>query len=495
MDLQDFEFETIHEPGITNIADVFSRLVTETDTGKTYDVIKWVTETMRPQTIQKDELDEASKDDEDFKLIREALATDMWGNVPIAYQHPEVKGQLLTCGNLILRGDRIVIPCKLRQHTIDLAHVAHQGATAMKAHLRSRVWFPQLDDMVKDTIKKCKYCAMMSRPPVPGLMTRRLSTLPWQDIALDFKEALPGGESLLVVVCYMSRYIQVEPMTNPTSRKVILALLKMFSLFGIPRSIRADNGPQFRSSEFQKFCRDYGIELNLSTPYWPQANGSVERQNENIGKRIKISVAQGTDWKSDLYEYLTFYHSTPQDTTGMSPSAIMLGRELPNLLPSIKISNQIRLENATEKDFEYKHRKKMYADEKRRAKPNDLKIGDTVLRKNLKMGANQPNFEEEEFEVTDTMGNEVQITSKDSGTQYWRNKTHLKRYGPSQNEAQEKSQEGEEMAESNTRIESDVDEANKEMAETHESAIKKQTETGRPQRKRQAPKALQDYYH
>ncbi|GKV06462.1 hypothetical protein SLEP1_g18360 [Rubroshorea leprosula] len=48
-----------------------------------------------------------------------------------------------------------------------------------------------------------------------------------------------------------------------------------FTLFGIPKRIIADNGPQFRAAALRSFCNDYGIELSLTSAYTPQSNGSA----------------------------------------------------------------------------------------------------------------------------------------------------------------------------------------------------------------------------
>ena len=43
--------------------------------------------------------------------------------------------------------------------------------------------------------------------------------------------------------------------------------------------IRSDNGTEYTSEKFNKFCVDAGIEHQLTAPYTPQQNGVVERKN------------------------------------------------------------------------------------------------------------------------------------------------------------------------------------------------------------------------
>lgn len=98
-------------------------------------------------------------------------------------------------------------------------------------------------------------------------------------------------------------------------RRFYSRYIEIFARFGLPISITADNGPQFASEEFHTYCESNNIELISTTPYWPQWNGEVERQNRSILKRLKISQCTGKNWMEDLNEFLLMYRSTPHSTT------------------------------------------------------------------------------------------------------------------------------------------------------------------------------------
>jgi transposase InsO family protein len=48
------------------------------------------------------------------------------------------------------------------------------------------------------------------------------------------------------------------------------------------KTLRSDNGGDYTSNEFGRFCRDVGIKRELTTPYNPQKNGVAERKNRMI---------------------------------------------------------------------------------------------------------------------------------------------------------------------------------------------------------------------
>lgn len=489
--LQSYDFVVRYEPGKNNMADPLSRMSQgEEEIVGEIDTVAWLAQEIKPCALSIEEIESETKRDDRLQAVKEAIFSGHWDAVPVEFRTATIKDDLTTYGELILRGDRIVIPKELQNRVVELAHSAHQGSTAMKAQLRAKVWFPSMDKAVENLVRGCKPCKMTGVPDSPNPMARRIPSEPWQDIAIDFKEGLLGGLSLLVVVCYTTRFIQVEPMKPATAQRVITALLRMFSVLGIPRSITADNGPQFRADEFSRFCVCYGIHLNLSTPYWPEQNGAVERQMRNIGKRLKISEIQETDWQTDLYEYLTMYHATPQETTGVSPGKMMLGREIRTRVPSIRTPHSLLWEEARDRDMGKKEYHKQIADAQRHAKDHTLVRGDTVLMRNLNPGARDSTFRGEEFEVVDVNGNAVQVRSTESDKVYLRNSAHLKKLDRAQAEKTDEQRATDEQVEECTSKEH-RETTSTEVVKEHIS--KEQLGHGSSQRTRKRPVKFRDY--
>ncbi|VDI49213.1 Hypothetical predicted protein [Mytilus galloprovincialis] len=65
--------------------------------------------------------------------------------------------------NILLRDNRIVMPMSLRDRAVSLAHEGHQGLTKTKAFIRSKVWFPGINDRVDSLIKDCIACQALTR--------------------------------------------------------------------------------------------------------------------------------------------------------------------------------------------------------------------------------------------------------------------------------------------------------------------------------------------
>jgi len=56
------------------------------------------------------------------------------------------------------------------------------------------------------------------------------------------------------------------------------------------KTLRSDNGGEFTSEEFNKYCKEVGIKRELSTPYNPQQNGIDERKNQTIMEVVKAII-------------------------------------------------------------------------------------------------------------------------------------------------------------------------------------------------------------
>ena len=103
--------------------------------------------------------------------------------------------------SLLLRGTRIVIPSKLQNHVIDLAHEGHQGISRTKQLLREKVWFPTIDKQVEEKVS-CAYSLSSHNKTsnIEPLCMPEASMNPLESLSIDFCGPFPSGEYLLVLI-------------------------------------------------------------------------------------------------------------------------------------------------------------------------------------------------------------------------------------------------------------------------------------------------------
>ncbi|CAB3993646.1 Transposon Ty3-I Gag-Pol poly, partial [Paramuricea clavata] len=166
------------------------------------------------------------------------------------------------------------------------------------AEERQKVWFPGINKMVEERVKSCLACQVAT--PEAAREPLQMSTLPdqaWDEISVDFAE-LSTGDYLLVVSDDYLRYPIVEVIRSVAAQAVIPKLQHIFSQFGIPGILKSDNGPP------------------KITPYWPRANGEVERFMRTVKKIVKIALTQQKPWREELTNFLRNFRATPHSSTG-----------------------------------------------------------------------------------------------------------------------------------------------------------------------------------
>ena len=133
------------------------------------------------------------------------------------------------------------------------------------------------------------------------------------------------GTDYLITVDYFSRYPEVTQLRTTTSSTVINSLKSIFARHGIPETVRSDNGPQFASSEFDDFARNYQFRHTTSSPHFPSSNGQAERAVKQVKHLLKRA--------DDPFLALLSYRSTPMPWCGKSPAELLMGRNIRANLP------------------------------------------------------------------------------------------------------------------------------------------------------------------
>lgn len=433
--LQAFSYDVVYRKGKSNIADPLSRLAkTPVEEPFDPDCDVYVRNVLELEAVDIGELEKASCEDSELQELREYLDRGVWNYTSSTIKpYHAFRNEFGKVGDLIVRGSRLIVPASMRQRMLQLAHEGHPGRTKMQQRLRLSYWWPGMDESIGRVVDSCEGCRLVSQPDRPEPMERRrMPDAPWIDIAIDFLGPLPSGDYLLVVIDYFSRYKEVEILQKITAKETSDRLEKIFVRLGFPRTITLDNGRQFVSIEFERYCRTRGIILNKTTPYWPQENGLVERQNRSLMKRLKISQALNQDWKRDLLTYLSMYYSTPHSTTGKTPAELMFGRNIRTKLPSlVDLSTEAPPTEHGDRDLQEKEKGKASENLRRRAKPSNLGIGDEVYMKNvLPRNKLTPTFNPAVMTVTAKHGSRVTVQNSETGKSYDRNSSHLKRVIP-----------------------------------------------------------------
>lgn len=228
----------------------------------------------------------------------------------------------------------------------------------------------QIQDFVLSCIICQKYSA--SNPKQP-MTSHDVCDYPFQKIGIDFKDF--KGIDFLVVVDYFSKFIIVNRLKDKTGYTVISVLKNICSSHGLPQEIFSDCGPPFGSKEFRDFANRYKIKLGNSSPRYPRSNGMVERHIQVV----KALFSKVSEDNGDLLLAVLDYNTAAKEH-GMSPSEILMGRKIRNMLPvtEVVMKPNYPIDEYKEILRSRQLKQKQYYDRQSQQLP-DLNVGEQIL--------------------------------------------------------------------------------------------------------------------
>ena len=330
---------------------------------------------------------------------------------------------------------QVVIPEMLKEAMLKGCHddQGHPGTDRTLALLRARCYWYNLEQDVKDHVRRCERC-LLSKPlkvqtPLGSLVAHK----PLEVLSIDFTlmdKASDGRENVLVLTDSFTKWTVAVATRDQQAVTVARVLVRdWFSKFGAPLRIHSDRGRDFESKIIAQLCTLYGIKKTRTTAYRPQGNGQVERFNRTLHDLLRsLPPAKKARWPEHLNELVFAYNCTPHTSTGFSPFYMLYGREArlgPDLLLGVDKESgmedrdpkswvtlhQRRLQDAYEAamkrlDFAFVKRKKSYD---KKAKERPLYIGQQVLIRNRGLKGRckiQDAYKPDIYKVIDQRGNQ-----------------------------------------------------------------------------------------
>lgn len=439
--LEHYDFEFVHIPGKENISDAPSRLLTENETNEVGDdKMSLCTVDANADRIceihlalTNEKVREAVEKDEVLQKVLKYVrnGNENWPEELERYE--AFRDKLFELNGLLMKEEKLVLPSSLRNQAIKLAHFSHPGMTTMKFLLRQGVWWPGMDREVDDYVKSCPECQMVtpSKNPLP-IAHKNLPRNVWEHISMDFSTASQTNEwKALVMTDHYSRFLVAIPMTKTDTEAVKKALKRVLQTYYVPKTILADNGPPFNSSELKRWLFEkWGVDLESATPLNPSENGICERHMKGINKISAIAKLDKTSWTEALADYVAAYNTWPHHVTKVPPAELMFGRVIRHILPNPKFDErQKNDEELRDRDQENKFKRNSRENKKRHARETELKVGDKVLVMQEKKEKSEAPYKNVFHKVLKFTGSgRVTIEDMESGRVFDRNVKHLKKY-------------------------------------------------------------------
>ena len=232
---------------------------------------------------------------------------------------------------IILKDTRLVVPSSMKREMKTLLHSGHLGVVKTKSIARDSIYWPGIGKEIEDMIKNCDTCQIyQNKQKEETRMHHKIPKTPWTKIGTDLFEL--DAKDYLIVVDYTSNYFDISQLPNKKSSTVAVHTKRIFSKFGIPKTVMCDNGPEFIGKAYKNFSKNWDFEHDTSSPTYPESNGLVERTIQTVKKTLKKAFQDD----QDPYLALLSIKVSPGPYNNSTPATIMFNRPIRSIIPTLR---------------------------------------------------------------------------------------------------------------------------------------------------------------
>ena len=328
---RNYRFTLIYKPG-TEIptADTLSRAPASEPPSKEV-IYGIVLHRIRDNRLEQIRLATAADEalNEVMKIIAEGWPEDK-GLLPASAKPFHTYNDELTIQDgIIYRNDRVVIPKSMHKEMLVKVHSGHLGINSCLRRARDLIFWPGMSQQIREYVDTCGVCATYAdKQGRESEVMTEIPGRPWQKLGCDLFSW--GGNDYLTTYDYHSNFFEIDELQSTSSGAVIQKLRSHFARNGTPETVITDNGPQYASSTFAEFAKEWGFKHETISPGNSKANGAAEA-SVKIAKRLMRKCAAS---KEDCYKGLLNYRNTPTEGLNTSPAQRLLGRRTKTILPT-----------------------------------------------------------------------------------------------------------------------------------------------------------------
>jgi hypothetical protein len=269
---------------------------------------------------------------------------------------------------------QIVVPVKYRNDIMVLAHEfptgGHMGVNKTHKRILQYFYWPQIRKDVSKYCRTCHTCQLVGKPN-QGIKKAPLYPIPAFDqpfarLIIDCVGPLPrtrsGNNYLLTMMCSSTRFPEAVPLRKINSQSIVKALVKFFTVFGIPKEIQSDRGSVFLSGIFQQVMHLLQVKQIVSSAYHPESQGALERYHQTMKSMLRAYCFEhDSDWDESIPFVLFASRSAVQESLGFSPFDLVFGHHVRGPLTAVSESILNEESNDSLLDYVVKFRERLQA--------------------------------------------------------------------------------------------------------------------------------------
>ncbi|KAI7947611.1 hypothetical protein MJO28_009519 [Puccinia striiformis f. sp. tritici] len=213
--------------------------------------------------------------------------------------------------------------------TLVHAELGHRGLEETYTRVVHRFWWPSLKKKVKMWVKSCEPCQKRDSLVPREIRNPTGESSLFGRVALDVCHIKAGRYKYVVVARDdLSGWVEAAPLVKLSSASIAKFLVEEWVYrYGSIKTVTVNNGAEFKDS-FIEAVKTIGAEFKPTTPYYPEANGMVERGHRPIKDTlVKMCGESGGKWREFLPLVLFADRISTKRSTGYSPYEIVFGQK------------------------------------------------------------------------------------------------------------------------------------------------------------------------
>lgn len=131
------------------------------------------------------------------------------------------RDEIIEADGFLLKGEKIIIPHKLRANMLYCIHTGHFRVEKSKHRARDIMFWPGKSQQIEETVMKCdiRQTHRYTNTKEP-MLSQAIPENPWQTVATDL--FYWNSENYIIICDYLSRYFEIERLHNITTASVLL---------------------------------------------------------------------------------------------------------------------------------------------------------------------------------------------------------------------------------------------------------------------------------
>ena len=223
----------------------------------------------------------------------------------------------------------VTIP-QLQQKIMKSLHeeLGHRGVAETYRRIKLRYWWEGMKKIVKKWVQSCESCQRRSRDLQKEDGKATYKTTLFERVSMDAVHIKAGKWKYLIVARDdFSGWAETVALSKLNAKNVAeWFLAEWIYQYGVPKEVTVDGGAEFKK-ELQTAMRRVGTNLRMVTPYYPEAQGMVERGHKEIKDALtKMCGEDGKKWKEYLPLVTFADRISTKRTTGYSPYELQFGQ-------------------------------------------------------------------------------------------------------------------------------------------------------------------------